>query len=84
MFLAIGGLLMVGCFFAGESVAYRGIHLLFVLPAFNTLARTMPSDAGRRLFATTRTLTLFLMWREAFHHFAAQLLPSALPAWWLA
>lgn len=84
VFLAIGGLLMVGCFFAGESVAYRGIHLLFVLPAFNTLARTMPSAAGRQLFSTTRMLTLFLMWREVFHHFAVQLLPSALPAWWLA
>lgn len=84
MFLAIGGLLMVGCFFAGENVAYRGIHLLFVLPAFNTLARTMPSAACRRLFSTTRTLTLFLMWREVFHHFAIQLLPSALFAWWLA
>jgi len=84
VFLAIGGLLMVGCFFAGESVAYRGIHLLFVLPAFNTLARTMPSAAGRQLFSTTRALTLFLMWREVFHHFASQLLPSALPAWWLA
>ncbi|MGH6983612.1 MAG: hypothetical protein ACREEI_05230 [Stellaceae bacterium] len=84
VFLAIGGLLMVGCFFVGENVAYRGIHLLFVLPAFNTLARTMPSVAGRQLFSMTRTLTLFLMWREVFHHFAVQLLPPALPAWWLA
>lgn len=84
VFLAIGCLLIVGCFFAGESIAYRGIHLLFVLPALNTLVRTTASATGRRLFATTRMLTLFLMWREAFHHFAIQLLPSALPAWWVA
>ncbi|MDE2166443.1 MAG: hypothetical protein KGJ66_08910 [Alphaproteobacteria bacterium] len=84
VFLAIGCLLIVGCFFAGQSIAYRGIHLLFVLPALNTLARTMPDRAGRRLFATTRTLTLVLMWREAVHHFVTLWLPAALPAWWLA
>lgn len=84
VFLVLGCLLIVGCFFAGESVAYRGIHLLFVLPVLNTLARTMPSSTGRRFFALTRTITLFLMWREAFHHFAIMLLPAALPAWWLA
>lgn len=83
VFLAVGCLLMVGCFFAGQSIAYRGIHLLFVLPALNTLARTMPDLAGRRLFATTRTLTLVLMWREAVHHFVILWLPSALTAWWL-
>ncbi|MGH6968498.1 MAG: hypothetical protein ACREEL_06585 [Stellaceae bacterium] len=84
VFLAIGCLLIVGCFFAGQSVAYRGIHLLFVLPALNTLARTMPSAAGRRMFSVTRVLTLFLMWREALHHFAVSLLPAGLPVWWLA
>lgn len=84
MFLGIGCLLIVGCFFAGQSIAYRGIHLLFVLPALNTLTRTTPSGAGRRVFSVTCTVTVFLMWREAFHHFVIALLPSALHVWWLA
>lgn len=84
VFLAIGCLLIVGCFFAGQSIAYRGVHLLFVLPALNALARTTPNAAGRRLFAATRAITLFLMWREAFHHFALAIVPAALPVWWLA
>ncbi|HYL49855.1 MAG TPA: hypothetical protein VET84_10850 [Stellaceae bacterium] len=84
VFLAIGCLLMVGCFFAGQSIAYRGIHLLFALPALATLARSARNPTVRQLFAVTVPITLFLMWREAFHHFAILILPSALPAWWLA
>jgi len=84
VFLAIGCLLIVGCFFAGQSIAYRGIHLLFTLPAFITLARTARSPTVRQLFAVTVPITLFLMWREAFHHFAILILPAALPAWWFA
>jgi hypothetical protein len=82
VFLAIGGLLIVGCFFAGQSIAYRGIHLLFALPALATLARTARNPTVRQLFAVTVPITLFLMWREAFHHFAILILPTVLPAWW--
>jgi len=84
VFLAIGCLLMVGCFFAGQSIAYRGIHLLFALPALATLARRARNPTVRQLFAVSVPITLFLMWREAFHHFAILVLPSALPAWWFA
>ncbi len=38
VFLTIGAALMVGCFLAGQSVSYRAIHLLFVLPALLTLS----------------------------------------------
>ena len=31
-FLLIGAALIIGCFFAGSSSGYRGIHLLFTLP----------------------------------------------------
>ncbi len=84
VFLAIGCTLMLGCFFAGASIAYRRIHLLFVLPALNSLVRTMPNDAGRRLFSVTRAVALFLMWREALHHLAILIFPGALPVLWIA
>jgi hypothetical protein len=37
--LLIGAALIGGCFFAGSSAGYRGINLLFTLPAILTLAR---------------------------------------------
>ena len=37
IFLVIGSVLIVGCFFAGQNIGYRGIFLLFVLPACSRL-----------------------------------------------
>jgi hypothetical protein len=66
VFLAIGCVLMLGAFFAGQSVAYRAIHLIFVLPAFCALARPGQPAICRRLFAASVVVLLFLMWGEFF------------------
>jgi hypothetical protein len=58
VFLTIGAALMVGCFFAGQSVGYRAIHLLFVLPALLTLS----AAPGFRLARTGVGLILWVMW----------------------
>jgi hypothetical protein len=49
MFLLIGAALISGCFFAGSSVGYRGIHLLFTLPGLAALARTEGDLCVRRV-----------------------------------
>ena len=66
MFLLIGAALVCGCFFAGQSIGYRGIHLLFVLPAFLVLARA-PHEAGLRAFGREAcVLVIVLMWAGCF------------------
>lgn len=37
VFLLVGSLLMIGCFFASRNIDYRGIHLLLALPALIAL-----------------------------------------------
>lgn len=63
--LLAGALLLVGCFFAGQNVPYRGIFLFFVIPGLSALARDR--DAGT--IATASRLALLsiplFMWTEA-------------------
>lgn len=61
-FLVVGAALICGCFFAGQSVIYRGIFLLLALPGLNALSHTMPTPGGRRLFAATGALIVFVLW----------------------
>jgi len=63
LFMAIGALLIVGCFFAGQNIGYRGIHFLFVLPALLALGR---ADNAPPVFVRAAVMIVFLMWGEAF------------------
>jgi hypothetical protein len=71
LFMVIGLALIVGCFFAGQNVGYRGIFFLFPLPGLLTLGRE--PDQGQP-FRVAAWLILFLMWgelfREALRHLA--------------
>src|SRR5262249_41193046 len=49
VFLVIGCALIVGCFFAGQSIGYRGIAFLFALPGFLALARKSRTVAQKRV-----------------------------------
>jgi hypothetical protein len=65
-FLVIGAALIAGCFFAGQSVAYRGVHLIFVVAGLVAMRRAVDTR-GRRAFLThTLIIVLFLMWGEFF------------------
>jgi hypothetical protein len=64
---AIGGLLMTGCFFAGQNDAYRGIFFLFALAGLLPLCHTAKTAAARRLLAWLVAAILFLMWGEFIH-----------------
>ncbi len=65
-FLVIGCTLMVGCFFTGQSIGYRGVFMLFALPGLFALARLAESAALRALFSVSGFLAIFLLWGEFF------------------
>jgi hypothetical protein len=66
IFLVIGCLLIAGCFFAGQSIGYRGIYLLFVLPGLLALSRHTRARRLRVLADATGVLVVALMWGECF------------------
>ncbi|HUZ32958.1 MAG TPA: hypothetical protein VMV19_12770 [Xanthobacteraceae bacterium] len=61
--LLFGAALFVGCFFAGQSVGYRGVHLLLVIPGLLALWRQATDRRVRRFARATTFLVLFLMWQ---------------------
>src|SRR5216684_895135 len=77
IFLVGGSALIVGCFFAGQSIGYRGIFLLFVLPGLLAMARAAPDSALQSLCRTTAIVLPLLMWEECFRTGL-----QAVSAWW--
>jgi hypothetical protein len=65
-YLAGGAALIAGCFFAGQSVNYRGVHLLMVLPAFLALSERAADPQNRLLFWRASLVIVFLMWGDCF------------------
>lgn len=79
IFLFIGTVLIVGCFFAGQNIDYRGIFFLFVLPGLLALAR---AGGAPRIFFRTAILIVFLMWGELFREALQHIAPTnADPIW---
>jgi hypothetical protein len=66
--LLVGPLLIVGCFFAGQSIGYRGIHLLFALAGLMALRRSVRNRALGRLLLFAIGAILLLMWEEGIRH----------------
>jgi hypothetical protein len=68
LFLVVGTAVIVGCFFTGQSIDYRGIFFLLLLPGLLTLAR----DKEHGEFLVTAWMVVFLMWgemiRQALQH----------------
>jgi hypothetical protein len=93
--LQIGAALMVGCFFAGGSVGYRGIMLLLTLPGIVLLSRPEVSAKLRKFSRFTVILILLTMFRIPItgllqaHDFRVENALAALIwisfelAWWL-
>jgi hypothetical protein len=61
-FLVAGAALISGCFFASQSVIYRGIFLLLALPGLAELSRQIPTASGRRLFGSAGPAVVFVLW----------------------
>lgn len=62
LLLVIGAALIVGCFFAGQNIGYRGIFFLLLLPGLLALAR----DKEHGEFRGAAWMIVFLMWGELF------------------
>jgi hypothetical protein len=81
MLLILGGAMLAGCFFAGQSIGYRGIFFLLVLPGLFALARRTLGDEASISCRAAVPLILFVMWSDVLRHaiFAAE--PLELPGW---
>ena len=71
---ALGSILIVGCFFAGQNVGYRGIFLLLVLPGLLAVARNAADDGTRASANFASVLIVLLMWGEFFRVYLIALL----------
>jgi hypothetical protein len=61
-FLLIGGILVVGCFFAGQNINYRSIFLLPILPGILALTQVAPNRSLRHIFTLTTASILCVLW----------------------
>lgn len=61
--LLFGAAVFVGCFLTGQSVGYRGIYLLLVLPGLLALWRGAADTRVKRFACSATFLVLFLMWQ---------------------
>jgi len=64
--LAIGGILLGACFFAGQNINYRGIYFLLAIPGLVALHRSTDKMVLRQFYAQMIAAALFLMWEEFF------------------
>ena len=63
--LVIGSAVIAGCFFAGQSIGYRGVYFLLVMPGLLAISRTPGTDI-RKLILGTSVVIVLLMWGECF------------------
>jgi hypothetical protein len=61
-FLLIGGILVVGCFFAGQNINYRSIFLLLILPGLLALTQIAANRCLRHIFALATVALLCVLW----------------------
>jgi hypothetical protein len=65
VFLVIGSAVIAGCFFAGQSIGYRGVYFLMVMPGLVAISRLASRDI-RKLSLGTSLVIVLLMWSECF------------------
>jgi hypothetical protein len=61
--MVIGSAVIAGCFFAGQSIGYRGIFLLLVIPGLLALSRSGVRELRAFCLGSTIVIVL-LMWGE--------------------
>jgi hypothetical protein len=66
VFLVIGSAVITGCFFAGQSVGYRGVYFLLAMPGLLAISRRPAGRDLRTLALGTGVVIVLLMWSECF------------------
>jgi hypothetical protein len=67
IFLIIGAALVVGCFFAGQSDNYRGVHLIFVIVGLVAMRHVTDNPAIFAMLTRIIMAIIFLMWATVFN-----------------
>ena len=84
-YLLIGAILLLGCFFSHESVSYRGIFLLLVIPGLLQSRQNAFDARVRRLIALALAVVLGLLWEQrlglGLEHVVAASIPYGGPNW---
>jgi hypothetical protein len=81
IFLVIGAALIAGCFFAGASPGYRGVHLIFVVAGFVAMRRAADNATTRSTLSWALIVVVFLMWQGLV---CQSLLRHEVPGTWFA
>lgn len=72
MFLVIGAAVIVGCFFAGQNIGYRGVYLIFIVVGLVAMRRAADARTARATLTQALIIVVFLMWeglfRQALRH----------------
>ena len=82
MFLLLGCVVLVACFFSGQSYRYRAVFFLLVLPAMTTLWTERRDRFVTLLFGVTSVGVVFLTWGYYLARLVgpiASMLPGAAP-----
>jgi hypothetical protein len=61
-YLTLGAAVIVGCFFAGQSINYRGVFLILVIPGLLAMHRGSTERAFRSRLAWLTATVIALMW----------------------
>jgi hypothetical protein len=72
-FLLVGGVLIVGCFFAGQNIYYRGVFLLLIVPGILALTEISATRSLRRIYTLTTASILCVLSELSLRHIAADL-----------
>ena len=80
--LVVGALLLTTCFFAGQSIDYRGIYFILVMPGLVRLCRSAGDPAIRRFLARMITAVVFVAWEEPLRR-AIHMIAAAIAGDWL-
>ena len=66
IFRVIGSAVISGCFFAGQSIGYRGVYFLMVMPGLLAISRRPACRDLRTLSLSSSVVIVLLMWGECF------------------
>lgn len=80
IFLLIGSLLMLSCFFTAQNIGYRALHLVLILPSLTALHRL---SVRPRVYGYCAAACLVLLWGEGWRRVVGivgmTLVPDHLP-----